>query len=246
MNKSVKRTTAKASICISGALLLFTVIVFPVLVTCLGYQFEEIESLWLCLWIVTFLSGFTMVVLLTVAGDLSPEDPAEKAPMHFRSYDQFFDHLHQRLITNGYTEVRPPKQPCGLELMIYVHPGRLWELDCIAVIRAPQIVNELLAESNATITETLKSHLNKTYITETVNIISLFCVDRLTPTLRNLVNSPIRQGLKNGRLPIGISFGSNTIYIPKHGSGFLIGRYYRLKRLWKSIIRTGDGLREPY
>jgi len=236
MKISAKSTIAKASICISG-FLLFAAIIFPVPATLLGYHFKEIEVFWIWLWITTFISGFIMIMLLAVVGNLSFKETAEKIPMPFNSYMLFFDYLHKKIIAAGYTKVCSPKQLPSLELTLYIKTRKLWELDCIAIIRTPQIDSNLLNQANVAITEALKSNLDKTSISDTINIISLFCVDRVSSALKKLVDSPVQQGLKNGRLPIGISFGSSTIYIPKHGDGFAIGRYYRLKRFFLDIIK---------
>ena len=67
-------------------------------------------------------------------------------------------------------------------------------------------------------------------------MISVFCVDRITPDFQKLVNSNVQQGLKNVRLPIGVSFGGKNIYIAKQKDGFAITKYKRLRKEFIDII----------
>ena len=67
MQNSNNILIAKVSICISGVLLLFTVF-FPIMATSLGYQFIEIEAVWICLWIITAIFVILLAVLASGLG----------------------------------------------------------------------------------------------------------------------------------------------------------------------------------
>ena len=83
----------------------------------------------------------------------------------------------------------------------------------------------------------LNEYYNEKIITDKINMISVFCVDRITPTLQKLLNSNIQQGYKNGRLPVAISFGGKNIYIAKQKDGFAITKYKRLRKQFLKILK---------
>ena len=49
-----------------------------------------------------------------------------------------------------------------------------------------------------------------------------------------MVNCSMEQGLKNGRLVAGISFGGKRVYVAKQVGGLYISKY---KKLRKSLIQ---------
>ena len=67
-------------------------------------------------------------------------------------------------------------------------------------------------------------------------MISVVCVDRITPDFQKLVNSNVQQGFKNGRLPVGVSFGGKNIYIARQKDGFAITKHKRLRREFIDIM----------
>lgn len=67
-------------------------------------------------------------------------------------------------------------------------------------------------------------------------MISVFCVDRITPAFQKLVNSNVQQGLKNSRLPVGVSLGGKNIYIARQKDGFAITKYKRLRKEFIDIM----------
>ena len=71
-------------------------------------------------------------------------------------------------------------------------------------------------------------------------MISVFCVDRINSTFRKMVNTNAQQGFKNGRLPVGISFGGKNIYISRQSDGFAIGKHKRLRREFIDIMELQD------
>lgn len=106
-------------------------------------------------------------------------------------------------------------------------------LDCFAVFSLSELTEEAGNVGNDAITLSLLHHYGydcAERITDHVNMTVLFCVDRVTPAFQKLMNGNIRQGFKNSRLPIGISFGSNTVYIARQKDGYAIMEYKRLRK----------------
>lgn len=236
MKRLIGPIVVKLFTCIAGLFLLTTVVVFPIVATILGYRYEETEELWMWLWILSFFFGLILIVTILIVKQPNSKEVAEKIAMRFDSYKSLESYLNHNLKETGYTRIPSQEQAPDLEVILYVKSTKLWELDCIAIIRATQLSSELLSQSNTVISELIKIHTRGAYIAETINMISLFCVDRITPALKKLVDSPAQQGIKNGRLPVGISFGGKAIYIPKRGEGLAIARYYRLKKIIMDVF----------
>ena len=184
-----------------------------------------------------FGSGFLFMILLPIFGGLKQKPvKAEKVPLVFASYNELLDFLNERLVQKEYkTQKVTPILPEG-EITVYVKPVKIWTLSCFTIIRVPELSDELLDSANESITNILTEYYGGKAITDTVNMITVFCVDRITPAFQKLVNGNVQQGLKNGRLPVGISFGGKNIYIAKQKDGFAIAKYKRLRRKFIDIM----------
>lgn len=175
--------------------------------------------------------GILFMILLPIFGGLRQKPvKAEKVPLEFAFYNEFLDYLQKRLLQKEYQMQKSiPISPDGDVTVYFRHP-KSWALSCFTIIRAPELSDELLDDANAGITSILTECYDGETITDTINMISVFCVDRITPAFQKLVNSNVQQGLKNGRLPVGISFGGKNIYIAKQKGGFAVAKYKRLRR----------------
>lgn len=188
-----------------------------------------------------FFIGVLFIILLFVFGGLKQKPvKAEKVPLVFASYNDFLYFLQRRLVQKEYKmQKKSPISPDG-DVTVYLRIQRNWTLACFTIIRVPELSDELLDNANESITNILNAYYGCETITDTINMISVFCVDRITPTFQKLVNSNVQQGFKNGRLPVGISFGGKNIYIAKQKDGFAITKYKRLRKEFIDIINTGN------
>ena len=181
--------------------------------------------------------GVLFLVLLPIFGGLKQKPiKAEKIPLLFGSYNEYLDFLQKRLLQKGYQMQKTIPVLSKGEVMVYLKPPKKWILACFTIIRVPELSDELLDSANKSITNVLKEYYGVETITDTINMISVFCVDRITPTFQKLVNSTVQQGYKNGRLPVGISLGGKNIYIAKQKDGFAITKYKRLRREFTDIM----------
>ena len=237
----------KGSIILSGFLLAFTALGFPIIGVWLGYDFEAIEKNWIVLWVLTFISGAIMVFLLSSVKLLEKNTP-EKIPLSFETYELLKNFLNQTLEEYGFEARQTYLISPFEEVRVYIKSPKLGMTDCLSLIRVPELSEENLSMANEKITETLKLHYNEKIIFNNINMISVFCVDRITPAFRKLLNSTVCQGLKNGRLVVGISFGGKNIYISRPNDGFAIVRYKKLRNFFLEVMNfknsTEDGLRK--
>lgn len=181
--------------------------------------------------------GILFMILLPIFGGLKQKPvKAEKASLIYASYDELLDFLQKRLLEKEYKKQNEAHVSPDGEVAVYLKPSKFWTLTCFAIIRAPELSDELLDNANESITNTLNTYYGCETITDTINMISVFCVDRITPAFQKLVNSNVQQGFKNGRFPVGISFGGRKIYMAKQRDGFAITKYRRLRKEFVSIM----------
>jgi hypothetical protein len=181
--------------------------------------------------------GILYMILLPIFGGLKQKPvKAEKVPLVFASYNEFSDFLQLRLLQKEYQmQNNVPISPDG-HLTVYLRTPKNWTLACFTIIRVPELSDQLLDNANESITNILTAFYGSKTITDTINMISVFCVDRITPAFRKLINNNIQQGLKNGRLTVGVSFGGKNIYISKQKDGFAIMKYKYLRKEFDDII----------
>lgn len=180
--------------------------------------------------------GVILMILLPIFGLKQKPVKAKKIAVHFDDYNSLEKHIQESAQNNGYTQQPSLTFLDDGTLTTYVKPNGLWKKDCIALIRISELTDDILNSANDAITESLKAYYAKERITDTVDMITIFCVDRITPTFQKLVNSNIQQGLKNGRLPVGISFGGKSIYIARQKDGFAITKYKKLRKEFLKIM----------
>lgn len=218
------------------------VMVFP---GCLIWHFFIPEKILLAAYDIMFFGamglGFLFTILLPIFGGMKSKSvKADKAPLPFTSYGELVIFLQKRLSTKGYRMQKTVSISTDGEIAVYVYSPKLWTLECFVVVRVSQLSEDLINYANESITNILTEYYNGKRITDTINMISVFCVDRITPSFQKLVNGNVEQGLKNGRLPVGISFGGKKIYIAKQTDGFAIAKYKRLRRQLIDIMNLQD------
>lgn len=182
--------------------------------------------------------GILFMILLPIFGGLKQKPvKAEKKPLVFPSYNEFFDFIKKSLLQKNYQLQKAVPISSNGEVMVYVKPSKSWTLAVFTIIRVSELSDELIENANESITNILNEYYDGKVITDTINMISVFCVDRITPAFQKLVNSNVQQGLKNGRLPVGVSLGGKNIYIAKQKDGFAITKYKRLRKEFIDIMR---------
>ena len=200
---------------------------------------EEIAVLVIYIIFFTMLGvGILFMILLPIFGGLKQKPvKAEKLAIPFNDYNSLEKHIQSSTVCNGYTQ-QPGLTFCDDgTLVTYIKPKGLNKENCVALVRVSELKEDNLNLANDAITESLRVYYGKEQITDTVDMITIVCVDRITPTFQKLVNGNIQQGLKNGRLPVGISFGGKSMYIAKQKYGFAISKYKKLRKEFLKIMQ---------
>lgn len=233
MSDKTKDIILKALLVIDVILFgLWLLIMFIVAFTTTDVVTEEdlVTRIFYTIFFLSIFVGALFMILLPIFGGLKQKPvKAEKMISPFESYDEVKAFLEKSLQRKGYSRQKPLSILTNGEVIVYAKASKLWVLDCFAIIRIPELSEEILEVANDNITEILTEYYGGR-ITDTVNMTSVFCVDRITPSFQNLVDSNLEQGVKNGRLVVGISFGGKKIYIARQTDGFAIYRYKQLRK----------------
>lgn len=186
--------------------------------------------------------GILLMILLPIFGGLKPKPvKAEKVSLPFTSYDELFAFLQERLLEKDFRLQKTVSILANEEATLYLKALKKCQLTCFVIIRAPELSDEMLDTTNDGITDMLNEYYGSKAITDTVVMTSIFCVDRITPAFKKLLNSNLQQGLKNNRLIVGISFGGKNLYIARQKDGFAVAKYKRLRREFINIMDLQKG-----
>lgn len=228
MSDKTKEIILKAIIVVAFSAMLF--VVPGGFVYCWFFDENVVRTLMTIGLIVFFVFAVFLMILLPIFGLKQKPVKAEKMAVSFNDYDSLAKHIQNSAESNGYTQ-QSRVTFCGDGILVtYIKPNGLWKESCIALVRVAELTEDNSDCANDAITESLKAYYRKEKITNTVDMITIICVDCITPTFQKLVNGNIQQGFKNGRLLVGISFGGKKIYIAKQEDGFAISKYKKLRR----------------
>ena len=233
MTDKAKELILKINLIVSLVLIL---LIFPGTIIWLVFFPEIAFELTNTLIVVELVVGILFMILLPILGGIKQKPvKAEKIKLEINCYDELKCFLNEKLVHKGY-KILKTSTTASCELTLFLKQQKFSTLDCFAIVNADELTDPLLEESNKCITEQLSEYYKGKTITDRVNMIAVFCVQRITPAFQRLVNGNIQQGLKNGRLPVGISFGGGNIYIAKQNDGFAIAKYKHLRKQFLDIM----------
>lgn len=188
-----------------------------------------------------FAMGFLLMVLLPLFGGMKPKPvKAEVFASPYASYEEFSRILSGALGENGYSPVKTVVPEPESTVTVYADTLQGGEWNCVSVLRVPELMEEWTEAANDAITDILTGESGQATIYAYVNMISIFCVDRITPAFRSMVNSNMEQGFKNGRLVVGVSFGGKRIYVARQVGGLFIVKYKKLRRELARILELQE------
>lgn len=187
--------------------------------------------------------GFGTVVLLYpfIFDDLDISSSENKKPEKYLIVQDnpllFLQATETSLKTNDFTLLSNQKLE-SFEIILYHKKRTGGNLYLFSLVITDELTDEILEKSNGVITECVEKYYNKkiSNLYRHVTVISLFCVNRITKAFRNIVNSEVEQGLKNGRFIAGASFGGNKLYVVKQNSIFDMSGYKKYRKLFFTIL----------
>lgn len=187
--------------------------------------------------IIFAISGICLLIFV-FAFHIKPEPvKPNKTPLPYQDFETPDEHLRQVLRESRYQSHSGITLDDQSTMWIYTRKHKLSELDLFTVIRTSELQKGFMDDvANDTVTEFLQGYYQKGQITDSVNMMAFVCVDRVSPAFYEFINTPLEQGMKNGRLLAGASFGGKILYIGKQEDGFAIAKYKRLRREFLRVV----------
>ena len=190
-----------------------------------------------CCGIVFAISGICLLIFV-FAFHIEPEPvKPDKTPLLFQDFETLDEHLRQVLGESRYQSHPGIVLDDQSTMWIFTRKHKLSELDLFTVIRTPELQKDFMDDvANDAVTEFLQGYYQKGQITDSINMIALVCVDRVSPAFYEFINTPLEQGIKNGRFLAGATFGGKILYIGRQEDGFAIAKYKRLRREFLRVV----------
>lgn len=187
--------------------------------------------------IITLVSGVSVIIFVFVF-HIKPEPvKPNKTPLPYQDFETLDEHLRQVLRESRYQSHSGITLDDQSTMWIYTRKHKLSELDLFTVIRTSELQKDFMDDvANDAVTEFLQGYYQKGQITDSVNMMAFVCVDCVSPAFYEFINTPLEQGMKNGRLLAGASFGGKILYIGKQEDGFAIAKYKRLRREFLRVV----------
>ena len=219
----------------------YATVSLPVLCLELGSEIDGRHGMmlgmiiWICMGVIGIL-GFL------IGGIPSSKEKAAQYRCDYQGYEEWEkDFLQKAEKLHGYT-IYKKTQNINLQFTFCIQRLMFNTINCISITKTHELTDEFVDLVNEEITDALKEYCKTETPNAYVNMISVFCVERVSPAFYKLVNSSSQQGIKNGRLIVGISFGGKQVYIAKHNGGAFPGKYNDLKKRFLDI----SGLNESH
>lgn len=194
-----------------------------------------------CCGIVFAISGICLLIFV-FAFHIEPEPvKPDKTPLLFQDFETLDEHLRQVLGESRYQSHPGIVLDDQSTMWIFTRKHKLSELDLFTVIRTSELQKDFMDDvANDAVTEFLQGYYQKGQITDSINMMAFVCVDRVSPAFYEFINTPLEQGMKNGRFLAGASFGGKILYIGRQEDGFAIAKYKRLRREFLRVVGVDD------
>lgn len=197
---------------------------------------EPFYSLWIFTWVLSGILGITFIILIYLYGIPARKSQAEIIHLPFVNYESILECVRLYANNHHFSLLFSPEAFSPIELTIYIKKTGLWEETCIILIRKSGDVVDVLNTVNDYITDSLQAYYRKKIITNSINAITIFCIDAYDSQFRKIANQNVLQGLKNGRMPIVVSFNDKKIYIARQNDGYGKAKYKKLRRIFLEIM----------
>ena len=236
MNDRNKELIIKSNIVISATFGLFAVLGLPVIAIFINEKYETIlYNIWVADLIAFLITGLILMILLPIFGLKQKPVKAEKIIVKFNNFDEVLAHFKYTTNIHGYQLIE--KSILNEETWIYIFiRKKILKLESVVLIETTELTAEILDSANQKFNQVIESYYITSNIDDSISMISLVCVDRITSEFQKYVNSNIQQSLKGYKLPVGLSFGGKGIYIAKQKDGFAIMQYKKLRKEFLNLL----------
>lgn len=184
--------------------------------------------------VVYMASGLT--VIFSIFLGVEPEDDSktaksEKVAISLKTYNELREHIEKLATDWNYKYSRVHSLDEG-EVCIYIHSAGFSGIDCIVLVRVPELHQEIRGQIDEAVYDLLTAYYGKDELNDFVSMIELFCVDRITSSFRSALTNVKWKDYKFEFFPVGVSFGGKNAYIAVPGK-----RSKRYENMREVILR---------
>lgn len=188
--------------------------------------------------VIALVISVTVMQILMIKIDIRPErTKSKKLKIKCENEQQVKELLEQKLLNDGYKKWSIFKNyPYDISYT-YKKKGNIAYV--VMFMKLDEMSEEIYQEYQERRFEQLGNYLLKNGIVQEKNHICvtyIICVNKVTKYFSKYTESNVKQELGRYTLPVGISFGSNTLYIGTQEEGFFKGTYKKMKKQFMKYI----------
>ena|GEM_PF-5906047 len=189
-------------------------------------------------------SGFTrllsLAALLVCIADaiysavrISTETPLpDRYQLNQLEYPDLLAAYSESLLEDEYTFEGEISNPLGCDMLLYLRRGFLG-MECFLFLHADEYSQEMEDAYGSFFWDYLcRRHPDAPG--QEISLLSLVCIQHLTPAFEARVNANIQQVQYHYHLPAGVCFSNRTVYVPPQNGGRYKSRY---KEMRKTLLR---------
>lgn len=238
MKNKHKIILVKFVISLSGLLMIFSLFLgITSEMKLYGDRSEYYNNIAYVLMLLFSISTIIMIILMMKI-DIRPEKTkSKKHKIKIEDYKGFKDYLENKLMNNGYNEEK--KYDNNLFEINYFIKYQFKCSTIIALIKLEELTEEIFDKYKENYFEDFGDYLlqnSELNAADNFNLIYIICVDRVNQVFSKYTEGNVKQYFKRYILPVGVSFGSKTLYIATQKDGYAISKCKSLTKLFKSYI----------
>lgn len=198
-----------------GGILLIAAVPIVALLAAIGVSENIYMVVFYCMLGLGTWSGLVVMMFLLFGNPIglaNTMQKAEKVSCPFQCFDELTK-LLVPLLREEYEYWHAFKVDNNTNIEFYARRESYNEVKCITMVYVPELTNTFLEQGNDAIQKLLEVFCGTSRISDRIIMTSLFFVDRVTPTFRDVVDKCELLDYKVRYLPVGISFGGKKVYI---------------------------------
>ena len=158
-------------------------------------------------------------------------------PSDFNNADDVLKYFDAKLSSDKYLYSGTPLSFPEGSVHLYYKQVKRNRIYCYTFMCADEIIAEdQLKEMESAITFLFGNYFKNDTMFIEINMVSVFCVNKNSQTLNELMSTELKQGSKNGRLNVSIPFDSENIYIARQESSMGISKYRDLHKRFFALM----------
>lgn len=236
MGQKGKEIILKASIILTGVLLLLSMVVIGISQS--QPKFSENYYKWDLYAMISFgtaiLSGLVMFVLMKKIKLTVKSEKAYHFNIMFENFDDLYHHIaevlmEQNFINHGIIYSRE-------DYTAYLFSKKsFFSIKNFFILKAVELEDRYVDDIDEMVLRELRNNYGEIKFKDAY-LTSCIVVDRVTKPFDKFINSSILQRFRRFYLPVGISWGRGTLYIAKQKNEVFISQYLFLRKEFLKLM----------